>query len=67
MFIPIQENVLDSHTSKDILTNVDNTGSLADSTSGYMENSIKDIRVTIVHSNPEREITSISRNPATFS
>lgn len=41
-----------SHTCKDIFTDVNYTRSLANTTSCYVENSIKHIRMTIMHTHP---------------
>jgi len=42
----------EGHTSKNVLTQVDTSWSLAHSTTGNVENPIKDIRVAIVEADP---------------
>lgn len=53
--IPLPKICIKNITSKYILAQIDATRSLADSSAGYMENSIKNIRMTIVESNPTVE------------
>lgn len=43
-----------SNTCKDIFTNIDNTRGLANTTPGYVENSVKNIWMAIMHTNPEK-------------
>ena len=43
----------ESNTCKDIFTNIDNTRGLANTTPRYVENSVKNIRMAIMQTNPE--------------
>ena len=43
---------MDDHTSKNVLTQMYTTGSLAHSTTGDVKDSIKDIRMAVVEANP---------------